>query len=180
MDCLIYPVTNIPMQSMNEIPDKLAITIELGGCKHKCKGCHSPEMWEGADNNFNTSFLSLEDIMAIVEANIEAGCRAIAVMGGDANIATLLPLLRECSATAPTALYVGQHLNEAEARRYARTGITYLKTGQYVEALGGLDKPQTNQRFYKITPEFYEDHGDITTVYRYDDWTYKFRRDDIT
>lgn len=173
---LRYPLVDFPSQSFNEVPEKMAVVIELAGCKHKCRGCHSPENWEGGKVGLT---VNLEGLLDIVEGYIEDGCSAIAIMGGDENMETLLPLLRECSATAPTALYIGSEPDSKDLRALSRTGLTYIKTGRYIDYLGGLESPQTNQRFYKITPEFYEDNGDITTVYRYDDWTHKFTREDF-
>lgn len=45
-----------------------------------------------------------------------------------------------------TALYTGSRDVEASIKEQ----LDYLKVGPYIERLGGLDSPTTNQRFYRV------------------------------
>ena len=48
--------------------------------------------------------------------------------------------------------------------------LDYIKVGPYKEELGGLDSPNTNQRFYKITT------SDSSSLINIKDITLKFRK----
>ena len=86
-------------------------------------------------------------------------------MGGDRE-----PLeIQKC------ALYVKQHTKCKTAWYSGRDcipdyfsiqSLDFIKLGPYIESLGGLDSPTTNQHFYKISAD-----GNL------EDWTYKFRKE---
>lgn len=48
--------------------------------------------------------------------------------------------------------------------------LDYIKLGPYKKDLGGLDNPNTNQRFYKITA------SDSSSLINIEDITPKFRK----
>ena len=63
------------------------------------------------------------------------------------------------------------------------TSFDFVKTGPYIEEYGGLDNPNTNQRFYKVvnytpfdflkTDPYIEEYGDLYSTF--EDITYKFQ-----
>lgn len=133
--------------TFNEVPDKLAFFLELGECSQNCPCCHSPELQEDLDTK-----TPIEDIRELAEQAIDDGANAIVVMGGTTsrNLSrdSLVSLLRELSCVAPTCLYSGSP-DEEEDKKIAEEGdCTWLKTGPYIDALGGLQSTRTNQRFY--------------------------------
>lgn len=146
---LKYPVVNTDI-TFNELPDKMAYALELGACRQHCVGCHSPELQEE-----DVSLTSLLDILEEAQDAIDAGANAIVVMGGTNNKhitdESLIALLRDLSDIAPTGLYSGSDDEDHDKMLAAEGHCTWLKTGPYVEALGGLESPRTNQRFYRIT-----------------------------
>lgn len=155
---LKYPVVNTDI-TFNEIPDKMAYAIELGACKQHCVGCHSPELQKE-----DVPLTSLPDILEGAQEAIDAGANAIVVMGGTNNAhitdESLIALLHDLSFIAPTGLYSGSEDEEHDKRIADEGHCTWVKTGPYVEALGGLESPRTNQRFYYILQSYRLDKND--------------------
>lgn len=134
--------------TFNEIPDKFAFYLEMGECMQGCPCCHSPELQE--DLKMKSSILEIREL---AEQAIDDGANAIVVMGGttskNLDKGTLVRLLQELSCVAPVCLYSGRNA-EWEDKRIADAGdCTWLKTGSYIDALGGLESPRTNQRFFQ-------------------------------
>lgn len=171
---LKYPVVNTDI-TFNELPDKMAYAIELGACKQHCVGCHSPELQEE-----DAPLTSLLDILEEAQDAIDAGANAIVVMGGTNNKhiteESLLALLQDLSDIAPTGLYSGSEDEERDKRIALEGHCTWLKTGPYVDTLGGLESPRTNQRFYQITATYHLDAQDNLVDVRpcFLDETHKF------
>ena len=71
-------------------------------------------------------------------------------MGGDAEpheIGRLANYVRKKSGSVKTAWYSGKARLPAD---FSLPDFDYIKLGAYVEHLGGLNAPTTNQRFYRI------------------------------
>ena len=171
---LKYPVVNTDI-TFNELPDKMAYAIELGACKQHCVGCHSPELQEE-----DVALTSLLDILEEAQDAIDAGANAIVVMGGTNNKhitdESLIALLRDLSFIAPTGLYSGSDDEERDKMIALEGHCTWLKTGPYVDTLGGLESTRTNQRFYRITTTYRLDAQDNLVDVRpcFLDETHKF------
>lgn len=171
---LKYPVVNTDI-TFNELPNKMAYVIELGACRQHCIGCHSPELQKE-----DVALTSLLDILEEAQEAIDAGANAIVVMGGTNNAhitdETLIALLRDLAFIAPTGLYSGSGDEEHDKRIAVEGQCTWLKTGSYVEALGGLESPRTNQRFYYILSCCVLDGQDnVTSIHHFFmDETHKF------
>ena len=155
---LKYPVVNTDI-TFNEVPDKLAYAIELGACRQHCVGCHSPELQEE-----DVPLTPLLDILEEAQYVIDAGANAIVVMGGTNNKhitdESLIALLRALACIAPTGLYSGSDDEDHDKMIAVEGQCTWLKTGPYVESLGGLESPRTNQRFYRIAATYRLDAHD--------------------
>ena len=85
-------------------------------------------------------------------------------MGGDdpSQIDSLISILRICSSYGfKTALYSGFELNDCTPDLL--NNLDYIKTGAYIESLGGLKVKTTNQRLYKLIDGQIE--KDITYLY---------------
>ena len=132
---LLYQEYSIVFQ---EIPDEITLAFNIAGCPYRCPGCHSPALqdWSGTP---------LEDAFApggIVEKYLPY-ITCVCFMGGDANPRQILRLAR--TVPCKTAFYSGGSLI---AKSIANT-FDYVKLGSYVEDLGGLSSPTTNQIMYK-------------------------------
>ncbi len=133
--------------TMNEVPDHLAFYIEFGNCKQKCKGCHSPHLWESVNNP-----MSIEELEILARDAVSKGANAIVLMGGTTNGIPYLHLLRvidKLSEIAPVCLYSGSDDYERDMLIAITTGLTWLKTGSYQETKGGLMSAETNQKFLR-------------------------------
>ena len=129
-----YPVSSIGF-SMSEIPGETAVYIEFSGCRQNCPCCHKKYP---------------DDITAIV------------LMGGTTNngiteksLNTLIKALAKKTGL-PIGLYSGRDENPD---KYLETEeLKWVKTGSYKKALGGLEEPTTNQRFYVKEHTIVTDH----------------------
>ena len=150
---LKLPVVNKGI-TFTEIPDHITVFFEIGGCKMKCKGCHSPYLHTSIHKDLYTS---IEDMKAYAENQKAKGATAIVLMGGTYNygvpVENLIGAIKELSKTLPVGIFSGLHcdssihfiLKDIEE-------LQWLKIGDYKEALGGLDSPTTNQHFYARSP----------------------------
>ena len=133
-----------------EIPDEVTLAVNLTGCPCHCPGCHSPHLWEDTGTGLDEAMLR----RIYDEYAGEVTC--ICLMGGDADPAAVERL---CA-------YVKQDIGLRSAWWSGRPELPedidlshfdYVKTGPYIEALGGLKSPKTNQRLYRVTGEALED-----------------------
>lgn len=126
-----------------EVPDEISLCINITGCPNGCSKCHSPHLQQDIGEELDTARLK-----SLIEAN--TGITCVCFMGGDANPWWINRLAETVKVTYPeikVAWYSGNsHISGALTLEY----FDYVKTGSYVEQLGGLDNPNTNQRMYKI------------------------------
>ena len=125
-----------------EVPDEISLCINLSGCPHKCKGCHSPYLQEDIGK-----VLTEEVLDKLIEAN--DGITCVCFMGGDNDIPTLHTLAKYVKENHHllTAWYTGNTLFPSTDRPILQV-FDFIKTGSYIESLGPLTNPKTNQRFY--------------------------------
>lgn len=128
-----------------EIPDEVTLAINLSNCPHKCVGCHSPHLRNDIGEQLNQTTLS--ELLDKYSNAVTCVC----FMGGDADpneVCLMADFVRNISDNKlKTAWYSGFNtLNDSIFNR----NFDYIKLGEYVEKLGGLDKKTTNQRLYKI------------------------------
>ena len=126
-----------------EIPDEVTLAVNLTGCPCHCPGCHSPQLWKDIGDPLDEAALR-----AMYEEYAgEVTC--IALMGGDADPAAVegLCVFIKRELGLKSAWYSGR--SEIPAGDHLAI-FDYIKTGPYVEALGGLRSPNTNQRLYRV------------------------------
>ena len=148
-----------------EIPGEVTLALNLSNCPCHCQGCHSPHLAEDIGEPLTAELL--EGLLARYGSMITC----VAFMGGDADPAEVarwaewikssnLQIFK--SSNLKTAWYSGrQQLPESLS---GTTGLPfdYVKLGPYIESLGGLKSPTTNQRLYKRVGN---DWQDITSVF---------------
>lgn len=131
-----------------EIPDEVTLTINLSGCPHRCKGCHSQQLQEDVGAELNEQ--SLFDIIEKYERSITCVC----FMGGDGSpdkLCELASVVRNrYNGDIKTAWYSGNTILRDNS--YINH-FDFIKLGPYIESLGGLKSKATNQRLYKIEAE---------------------------
>lgn len=138
-----YYNTDIVFQ---EIPGEVTLAINLTRCPFKCNGCHSPHLQQDIGEE-----LDLFKIKELIKEN-QLGISCVLFLGGDADykeIDKLIGSLRLLSDILPLkyAWYSGQSKVPQDIHL---DWFNYIKVGPYIEELGGLDNPNTNQKLYRI------------------------------
>ena len=152
-----YTDTQIGFQ---EFPDEISLLINISNCPFHCSGCHSPELWKDIGKPLTQR--SLERLIS--ENN---GITCVGFMGGDPEIVNLLAQI-----VHKHYLNVGWYWGGAKLpAEIDLANFDYIKIGPYIEELGPLNNPKTNQRMYEIV-EMEDEYG--TKFYQPKDITYKF------
>lgn len=128
-----------------EIPDEITLAINISNCPCHCKGCHSSYLaddvgWELSDEVFRK----------LIENNQGISC--VCLMGGDSDpsrVKHLMALTKELFPNIKTAWYSGRDTLPTVVDLNIHN-FDYIKLGPYIEELGPLDNPNSNQRLYKI------------------------------
>jgi anaerobic ribonucleoside-triphosphate reductase activating protein len=128
-----------------EVPGEVTLALNIAHCPNRCPGCHSPHLQEDQGPILN------EDTLSVLLTTYARSVTCVGFMGGDADPAAVERLARYVKrVTSPvlkTAWYSGrQHLPDA----CGLSSFDFIKLGPYVERLGGLTSPTTNQRFYRV------------------------------
>lgn len=142
-----------------EIPGETTLAINITGCPNGCAGCHSPHLQ--ADGG---RALDVAELRALLDRYGRA-VTCVCFMGGDAapgEIARLAGEVRQHTPSLHTGWYSGRDQLPEELDRQA---FDYIKFGRYVEALGPLNSPATNQRLYRVLPD--GELEDITVLFRH-------------
>lgn len=140
-----------------EIPDEITLCINLSRCPCQCRGCHSSYLAEDIGK-----ILTVSRIDKLLKQN--EGITAICFMGGDndpalvnhyanhiKNIRKEYVISKKEITYGFTDIKVGWFSGKQEiAKEIDLNNFDYIKVGPYIEELGPLNSPTTNQRFYKI------------------------------
>lgn len=136
-----------------EIPDKLALAVNITNCQNMCIGCHSPELRLN-----NGSELTNDEVDNLIKKNYGVNC--FLFMGEGKDKERLLDIAKYIKENhkIEVAVYSGRDSVEEEY-----FGIfDYIKIGRYDEKFGPLNKDTTNQRLYKI-----EDGNRVDITYKF-------------
>lgn len=149
--------------TFQEIPDEITLCINISNCPCHCIGCHSSYLAEDIGEK-----LTLDKIYKLIENN--EGITCICFMGGDSSPKEI-DMFARCIKDLydiKVAWYSGrQELSKHVNLKY----LDYIKLGPYIEEFGPLNSKTTNQRFYQVIKNHYEDG---TSGYELLDVTYKF------
>ena len=127
-----------------EIPDEISLAVNISGCPNRCPGCHSPWLWEDEGKEMTEALLS--SLLERYSSAITCFC----FMGGDADPSEIQRLALWVKSLHPklkTAWYSGRG---SVPEGFDINCLDYIKLGPYVEALGGLKSPDTNQVLYRV------------------------------
>ena len=130
-----------------EIPDEISLAVNISCCPNRCPGCHSPWLWSNEGEEMT------EDMLSALIGKYSAAITCFCFMGGDAEPMEIMRLARWIRSRWPeirTAWYSGK---ESIAEGFDITCLDYIKLGPYIEALGGLKSPDTNQALYRIASD---------------------------
>ena len=127
-----------------EIPGEVTLALNLSNCPCHCPGCHSQHLAQDIGEVLN------EELMDGLIARYGSMITCVAFMGGDAEpeeVARWAEYIHQLPITnnqLKTAWYSGRMNMPTDKKAF-----DYVKLGPYIEHLGGLKSPDTNQRFYK-------------------------------
>ena len=129
-----------------EVPKEVSLTLAISGCVNRCVGCHSPHLIKDIGEDVTREYLT----------NLVKGkhITCVTFLGGDQFLNELIPpsiYLKELN--LKTALYSGA--KEIDLKDFK--SFDYVKTGNYIKDLGGLESPESNQKFYKNINNEWED-----------------------
>jgi anaerobic ribonucleoside-triphosphate reductase activating protein len=139
-----------------EVPDEITLAVNISCCPNRCKGCHSP--WLLEDKGEPMTEEMLESVISKYESAITCFC----FMGGDSEpfeIQRLASWIKKKYPNLKTAWYSGKgELPEG----FDTLCLDFIKIGPFVEALGGLKSPDTNQKMYRVMQD-----GEMKQIYLY-------------
>lgn len=134
----------------SEIPNETTLAINISNCPCHCKGCHSSYLAEDIGTP-----LDEDALVSLLLDN--KGITCVAFMGGDSApkyINWLASIMRDMNDGEPgnwadvkIAWYSGRQELSSDIEI---ENFDAIKLGGYIEALGPLNYPTTNQRFYRI------------------------------
>ena len=130
-----------------EIPDEISLAVNISCCPNRCPGCHSPWLWSNEGEDMT------EEMLEMLIGKYSPAVTCFCFMGGDAEPMEVMRLAGWIRSRWPhlkTAWYSGK---EALPEGFETTSMNYIKLGPYIEALGGLKSPDTNQRLFKVSEE---------------------------
>ncbi len=127
-----------------EVPDEVTLAVNISGCPNRCPGCHSPWLWEDEGE------VMTEELMGGLIGKYGRAITCVCFMGGDAAPSEI----------ERTAIWIKSHHPHLKTAWYSGRAevpegfdikcLDFIKLGPYIEALGGLKSPTTNQAIYRI------------------------------
>ena len=130
-----------------EIPDEISLAVNISCCPNRCPGCHSPWLWSDEGE------IMSEEMLTGLIGKYAAAVTCFCFMGGDAEPSEVERLAIWIKTRWPhikTAWYSGR---EVLPDNFDMTSLDYLKLGPFIEALGGLKSPKTNQSLYRVVKD---------------------------
>jgi anaerobic ribonucleoside-triphosphate reductase activating protein len=127
-----------------EVPNEVAFCINITNCPCQCKGCHTPELAQDIGN-----YLTEHEILKF-KCIYGDGITCICLMGGDSDpayINEMAKVIKGGDKPFKCAWYSGRQYipDEIDLKNF-----DYIKIGPYIEKLGPLNNPNTNQQFFRI------------------------------
>lgn len=145
-----------------EIPDEVTLAINISNCPCRCPGCHSSYLWKDEGTPLTT--VTLSELIKKYKDTITCLC----FMGGDIDPQSV-DLLAQEAKRMDSSLRIGWYSGRLRISPAVKMeNFDYIKIGPYIQHLGPLNSPTTNQRLYKkqndsefvdITPRFWKNPG---------------------
>lgn len=141
-----------------EIPDETTLAINISNCPNRCKGCHSPYLMEDKGKLLD------ENVLCELLEKYGNAITCICFMGGDASPREVERLALFLKQEINQGIKIGWYSGKQDFPTACnRNHFDFIKLGPYIEKLGGLDSPTTNQHLYLV------DKGKMIDI------TYRFR-----
>lgn len=149
---LKYVNTDVVFQ---EIPNETTLAINISNCPCHCKGCHSSYLAEDIGEylidypkNIYSDNFSIYNIDELIKKN--EGITCVGLMGGDSDPLLINILASYIRLKHPNLLIAWYSGRQELAKEIELRNFNFIKLGPYIEELGGLKSPTTNQRLYEV------------------------------
>lgn len=149
---LKYVNTDVVFQ---EIPNETTLAINISNCPCHCKGCHSAYLAEDIGEylidypkNIYSDNFSIYNIDELIKKN--EGITCVGLMGGDSDPLLINILASYIRLKYPNLLIAWYSGRQELAKEIELRNFNFIKLGPYIEELGGLKSPTTNQRLYEV------------------------------
>lgn len=127
--------------SLQEVPGEISVIFPISGCPHRCPGCHSSELWPDRGQDLTLDVLQHE--LSRYGELVTCVC----FFGGEWEEENLITFLNFSQGLGyKTCLYTGAESISDKLKN----NLNYLKLGPWIEVLGGLALPTTNQVFMNL------------------------------
>lgn len=133
-----------PQVVVEEVPGEISLALSISGCKLACKGCHSKETWK---DTFGSP-LTLKALRELLNKHKHLSC--VLFYGGEWKEEYLIELFKIVKEEYGLKLCLYTGLNYEEVPKELIPYLDYIKVGRYIEELGGLASPKTNQKLIKL------------------------------
>lgn len=132
-----------PQVVFQEVPDQVSLAFTVSGCPLRCKGCHSQDTWplQSGSPLSNIQFAHyLNQYLGLITC--------VLFFGGEWAPDQLIDKLKIARQQGlNTCLYSGfDHVPKRITKH-----LNFLKTGPWRGDRGGLDAPNTNQKFINVS-----------------------------
>lgn len=127
---------------LQEVPDNISLCFSICGCPLSCKGCHSPFLRKKENGQTLTNQIYKNYI-----EKYEGFISCVLFMGGEWCQRDLIEKLKIAKKYGlETCLYTGMDDVSEDIKKH----LTWIKTGPWIQELGGLESHRTNQRFIEV------------------------------
>lgn len=134
----------------SEVPGETTLALNLSACPNRCPGCHSVHLQQEEGEVLDDRLLS-----GLLD-RYGRSVTCVGFMGGDGDPAEVDRLARKVrgwrassveSTRLKTAWYSGR---QKLADKITPENFDFIKLGPYIDALGPLTAPSSNQKFYRV------------------------------
>ena len=132
--------------TFQEVPNEISLVLNITGCTHHCDGCHSDYLAQDFGNYVD------DDLPALLD-RYKGMITCVCFMGGDQAIDNLREWLERIKEEYDLKTCVYSGTDDIDTFDNCLDYLDYLKIGSYKKELGGLDNPNTNQKFYVVVKD---------------------------
>lgn len=132
--------------TFQEVPNEVSLVLNITGCTHHCDGCHSDYLAQDFGNYVD------DDLPALLD-RYKGMITCVCFMGGDQAIDNLREWLERIKEEYDLKTCVYSGTDDIDTFDNCLDYLDYLKIGPYRKELGGLDNPNTNQKFYIVVKD---------------------------
>ncbi len=127
---------------LQEVPGEISLCFSITGCPLQCEGCHSSFLWKKK----NGAPLTKELYSSLLD-QYQGLASCVLFMGGEWHHDKLTDMLQIANQKKfKTCLYTGEENVSNDHLEH----LTWIKTGKWIPALGGLESKSTNQKFIDV------------------------------